>query len=107
MASHAVPDDRIRLKRAYASPGPEDGVQVLADRLWPRGLCKDRAAIDHWMKAVAPRAEFRRWFNHDPARWDEFRRRYAEKLHAHPAELSSLRRLAEARCRHAPVRCSR
>jgi len=77
-------------------PVPEDGVLVLVDRLCSRGLRKGQAAIDHWMKAVAPSAELRRWFNHDPARWDESRRRYAEELRAHPAELDGLRGLTQA-----------
>lgn len=76
----------IRLKRAYEPPSPGDGARVLVDRLWPRGLRKDDAAIDCWMKEIAPSAELRRWFAHDPSRWDAFRRRYLIEL-AHSADL--------------------
>ena len=70
----------IRLKRAYEKPAPDDGLRVLVERLWPRGLSKDRAAVDLWMKDVAPSPELRRWFNHDPAKWNEFQRRYRAEL---------------------------
>jgi uncharacterized protein YeaO (DUF488 family) len=85
---------RIRLKRAYEDPAPEDGVRVLVERLWPRGLSKERAAVDTWMKDVAPSAGLRRWFGHDPARWAEFRGRYREELRGRTTELDELRRLA-------------
>jgi uncharacterized protein YeaO (DUF488 family) len=71
---------RVQLKRAYAPPSPEDGVRVLVDRLWPRGLRKSEAAIDRWVKDVAPSTELRRWFGHDPSRWVQFRRRYKAEL---------------------------
>ena len=71
---------QIRTKRAYDPPTPDDGRRVLVDRLWPRGLKKAEAQIDLWLKEAAPSAELRRWFGHDPARWDEFRRRYAAEL---------------------------
>lgn len=70
----------IRLKRAYEEPAPDDGVRILVERLWPRGLSKERAAVDLWIKDVAPSPELRRWFNHDPARWDEFLKRYRAEL---------------------------
>ncbi len=70
----------IRLKRAYEKPASDDGIRVLVERLWPRGLSKDRAAVDLWIKDVAPSPELRRWFNHDPTRWDEFQRRYRAEL---------------------------
>ena len=82
---------RLRLKRAYEAAEPEDGLRILVDRLWPRGLKKEEARIDHWLKQVAPSAELRRWFGHDPARWDEFRRRYAAELRANPSALAGLR----------------
>jgi uncharacterized protein YeaO (DUF488 family) len=91
---HAMP--RIRLKRAYDPPSPEDGLRVLVDRLWPRGLRKADAAIDRWLKDIAPSTELRRWFGHDPGRWDEFRRRYRDELAAHPDLLDELRGLARA-----------
>ena len=64
------------------------------ERLWPRGLSKERAAVDLWLKDVAPSTELRKWFGHDPAKWPEFRRRYREELRGRPAELEQLRRLA-------------
>lgn len=70
----------IRTKRVYDTPTPEDGVRVLVDRLWPRGLSKDRARIDEWIRELAPSAELRRWFGHDPARWEEFQTRYHAEL---------------------------
>jgi uncharacterized protein YeaO (DUF488 family) len=82
------------LKRVYEPPNAEDGLRVLVDRLWPRGVRKTDAAIDHWLKDVAPSAELRKWFNHDPTRWQDFRRRYASELAAKPIALRSLRRLA-------------
>ena len=70
----------IHLKRAYEKPTPGDGLRILVERLWPRGLTKERAAVDLWMKEVAPSPELRRWFNHDPTRWNEFQRRYRAEL---------------------------
>ncbi len=92
MQGAAKPD--ILLKRAYDPPSPEDGLRVLVDRLWPRGLRKADAAIDRWLKEIAPTAELRRWFGHDPSRWEEFRRRYRAELATHPDLLNELRRLA-------------
>lgn len=84
----------IRLKRAYESASREDGTRILIDRLWPRGLKKADAAIDQWAKALAPSTALRQWFGHDPARWAEFRQRYAEELRDHLEELGNLRALA-------------
>ena len=89
-----APSPAIRLKRAYEDPSPADGVRVLVERLWPRGLSKELAAVDHWPKEVAPSTELRKWFGHDPAKWPEFRRRYRDELCGRPAELERLRRLA-------------
>ncbi|MBV8914407.1 MAG: DUF488 family protein [Acetobacteraceae bacterium] len=75
----------IRIKRAYDPPEPGDGFRVLVDRLWPRGLKRDGAGIDLWLKDAAPSAELRRWFGHDPARWSEFRDRYCQELASNPA----------------------
>ena len=94
MARHAKKFD-IRLKRAYLPPSAEDGVRVLVDRLWPRGVGKTDAAIDRWMKEIAPSTELRRWFGHDPARWDEFQRRYKAELKEDTALLDELRHTAE------------
>ncbi|MCC7328868.1 MAG: DUF488 domain-containing protein [Gammaproteobacteria bacterium] len=84
---------RIRLKRAYEAPARSDGQRILVDRLWPRGLTRDKAAVDHWIKEVAPSSELRKWFGHDPERWPEFRRRYRAELKKNPA-LAELRALA-------------
>ena len=86
--------DHIRLKRAYEAPEAGDGTRVLVDRLWPRGVSKARADLEQWMKDVAPSTDLRKWFAHEPARWDEFRRRYAEELHRNAALLGQLRALA-------------
>jgi uncharacterized protein YeaO (DUF488 family) len=72
-----------------------DGRRVLVERLWPRGLSKEQAAVDVWFKEVAPSTELRRWFGHDPAKWNEFRRRYRAELRQRPAELKRLRGLVE------------
>jgi uncharacterized protein YeaO (DUF488 family) len=70
----------IQIRRAYDPPAADDGLRVLVDRLWPRGLTKDRAHIDVWLKDVAPSSGLRRWFGHDPSKWREFCRRYAGEL---------------------------
>lgn len=85
----------IRLKRAYEAPGPEDGRRYLVDRLWPRGVKKEALQLDGWLKEVAPSNELRRWFGHDPARWEEFQQRYAAELDAQPQNWQPL--LAAAR----------
>jgi len=82
----------IRLKRAYEPASPEDGARILVDRLWPRGVAKADAALDGWMKDIAPSAGLRQWFAHDPARWDEFVRRYRAELAA-PERQDALRDL--------------
>lgn len=70
----------IRLKRAYDEPSRRDGLRILVERLWPRGVSREKAAIDLWLKDVAPSTELRKWFGHDPARWDTFRKRYRAEL---------------------------
>lgn len=85
----------VRLKRVYDPPSPEDGVRLLVDRLWPRGLKRDAAKIDLWLKDAAPSAELRRWFGHDPGRWAEFQERYRAELAAHSEALAALRDLIE------------
>jgi uncharacterized protein YeaO (DUF488 family) len=84
----------VQLKRIYSSPSPEDGVRILVDRLWPRGLTKSEAAIDRWLKDLAPSTELRRWFGHDPSRWEEFCRRYEAELSQMTELLSELRTIA-------------
>jgi uncharacterized protein YeaO (DUF488 family) len=81
----------IHLKRAYESPSPDDGYRILVERLWPRGLKKADAALDLWLKDIAPSPELRRWFSHDPARWEEFCRRYWAELAARPDAVKLLR----------------
>lgn len=86
--------NRIHLKRAYEPPQTSDGLRVLVERLWPRGLTKARANIDLWLKEIAPSPELRKWFGHDVAKWGEFRKRYAVELRRNAASLQTLRRLA-------------
>ena len=74
----------LRIQRVYEPPARSDGQRILVDRLWPRGLSKKGAAIDEWMKEIAPSTELRQWFAHDPAKWAEFQRRYKQELRAHP-----------------------
>ena len=96
MSAHVLAD-HVRLKRVYEPPSPEDGVRVLVDRLWPRGVRKADAAVERWMKDIAPSTELRRWFGHDPERWQEFRRRYKAELRGRSLELDELRELARRR----------
>ena len=85
----------IRLKRAYEASSPADGRRILVERLWPRGLSKEKAGVEVWLKEVAPSTELRRWFGHDAARWEEFRRRYRDELQARPEDVERLRRLVD------------
>lgn len=84
----------VRLKRAYEAAARGDGYRVLIDRLWPRGVSKEEAQLDEWARELAPSSELRRWFGHEPARFDEFRRRYSKELAAHEDKLRELRRRA-------------
>jgi uncharacterized protein YeaO (DUF488 family) len=84
----------IRTKRAYEPADESDGYRVLIDRLWPRGVSRERAELDEWIKELAPSGELRQWFGHDPARFDEFRRRYADELRSQRPLLTALRRRA-------------
>jgi uncharacterized protein YeaO (DUF488 family) len=86
----------VRMKRAYDRPQRADGYRVLIDRIWPRGVSKDEARLDEWARELAPSSELRRWFGHDPAKFDEFRRRYREELTAKEEKLRELRRRARA-----------
>jgi uncharacterized protein YeaO (DUF488 family) len=86
----------INVKRAYEAPDTDDGTRILVDRFWPRGLRKTDAAIDRWIKGIAPSTDLRKWFGHDPARWQEFRQRYADEIQGHPEELDELRACARA-----------
>jgi len=84
----------IKLKRAYDPAEPTDGIRILVDRLWPRGVNKADAALDLWEKELAPSVALRKWFGHDPARWEEFCARYEAEVSQHPEELKQLRALA-------------
>lgn len=89
-----IPAANIKLKRAYEAPSPDDGTRILVDRLWPRGISKEKAALDQWMKEIAPSTELRKWLNHDPQRWNNFRHRYTEELRQHADLVAELRSLA-------------
>jgi uncharacterized protein YeaO (DUF488 family) len=88
-----MPSLEIDLKRAYEAPSDRDGLRILVERLWPRGLTKAAAAIDHWTKDVAPSAKLRAWYGHRPERWPEFRRRYRAELAGNRAAVDRLRTL--------------
>jgi len=91
-----VSRSRVRVRRIYDEPGPDDGVRVLVDRLWPRGITREEARLDRWAKELAPSTELRRWYGHRPERFEAFAHRYREEL-ARPevqASLEELRRLA-------------
>ena len=94
--SKRIPAENVKLKRAYERPSAVDGTRVLVDRLWPRGIKKANANIDHWVKELAPSTELRKWFGHEPARWQEFCKRYAAELRQHRDEVDRLRDLARA-----------
>lgn len=70
----------MKIKRVYLKPDKEDGIRILVDRLWPRGLTKEKASIDLWLKDIAPTTELRKWFDHDPTKWNEFRKKYYLEL---------------------------
>ncbi|MGH3171963.1 MAG: DUF488 domain-containing protein [Trebonia sp.] len=88
----------IRVRRVYDAPSPDDGARVLVDRIWPRGLRKDAARLDIWAKDVAPSADLRTWYGHDPGKFTEFRRRYLAELEA-PGPREALGRLREVAAR--------
>lgn len=85
----------IRLKRIYEPAAAGDGFRVLVDRVWPRGVTKEEAALDLWLKGIGPSTALRKWFGHEPERWEAFRVRYRDELKEHEAELQELRRHAE------------
>lgn len=97
MTKSSFPASHLRLKRAYEPAEPKDGVRILIDRLWPRGVSKTKAALDDWMKEIAPSTTLRQWFSHDPARWMEFQRRYKVELREHGQELDHIRALAKTK----------
>ena len=90
-------DVQIKIKRVYEAHAPDDGQRVLIDRLWPRGLKREDARLDEWLREIAPSDELRRWFGHDPARWEAFQARYRQELEdaEHQAALANLRERAQ------------
>jgi uncharacterized protein YeaO (DUF488 family) len=86
---------KVAIKRVYQEPSDEDGTRVLVDRLWPRGLTKQKANVDLWLKDIAPSTELRKWFSHDPAKWAAFRERYAIELKSKTALLEQLKKLSK------------
>jgi uncharacterized protein YeaO (DUF488 family) len=90
-------DTLIGIKRVYDPAAATDGIRILIDRLWPRGIAKDKLALDRWAKELAPSNELRLWYGHDPARFAEFRRRYLAELEAVSAELAELRAAVRGR----------
>lgn len=80
----------MNIKRVYDKPEKSDGYRILVDRVWPRGLTKEKAAVDLWLKEIAPSTELRKWFGHDPAKWPEFRKRYKQELKENKESVSDL-----------------
>ncbi len=80
----------VFVKRAYDPPAPSDGVRILVDRLWPRGVSKARGKIDYWIKEIAPSTELRRWYNHEPDKWPEFKSRYFVELDQNPGRIEEI-----------------
>ncbi len=85
-----MPNLSIQIKRIYEDPAATDGRRILVDRLWPRGLSKDKAKIDYWAKDIAPSTELRQWYGHDPAKWTAFQKKYAAELRANDKYLTEL-----------------
>jgi uncharacterized protein YeaO (DUF488 family) len=90
----------IKLKRIYDAPEPSDGYRILVDRLWPRGMSKQKAAVDLWLKEIAPSDALRKWFGHDPERWTEFQKRYRTELRKQSALISQIKTLGK---KHATI----
>src|SRR6266852_4893376 len=89
----------IKLKRAYAAPSKDDGFRILVERLWPRGVSKEKAAIDLWLKDAAPSTNLRKWYGHDPNKWPEFRKRYWAEL----KQAGDAIKLLNEKCKESPV----
>lgn len=87
----------VKIKRVYDPASPGDGKRILVDRLWPRGIKKEDASVDEWLKDIAPSAELRKWFGHDPAKWHDFRRRYRDELSQKEEIVEGLRQEAQTR----------
>ena len=82
---------KTKIKRVYEKPAKEDGFRILADRLWPRGLTKEKASVDLWLKEIAPSTELRKWFGHDPEKWNEFKKKYVAELKKNKETVSILK----------------
>lgn len=89
--------NKLLIKRVYDAPEPGDGARVLVDRLWPRGLSKQQALIDHWLKDIAPSSELRKWYGHDDSQWDEFKIRYFNELSALNEPVTALHELMKGK----------
>ena len=87
----------IKIKRVYEQPDKDDGVRILVDRLWPRGLTKEKAAVDLWLKEIAPSTELRKWFGHDPDKWKSFRGRYETEIRHNDDLIKVLKEKAKGR----------
>jgi len=85
------PESTMKIKRVYEAAHIEDGKRILVDRLWPRGLTKEKARVDLWLKDIAPSTELRKWFGHEPLKWDEFKERYIEELKNNEKQTSVLK----------------
>lgn len=81
----------VKIKRVYEEPSSQDGKRILIDRLWPRGISKEKGKIDIWMKDIAPSTELRKWFGHDPAKWEEFQKKYLDEIRQNPSAVSQLK----------------
>jgi uncharacterized protein YeaO (DUF488 family) len=81
----------VKIKRVYEAPDANDGKRILVDRLWPRGLTKEKADVDLWLKDIAPTTDLRKWFSHDPAKWEEFKKRYFDELKNNKEPVSLLK----------------
>lgn len=85
----------IKIKRVYEQPDQADGMRILVDRLWPRGLTKEKASVDLWLKDIAPSTELRKWFGHEPDKWEEFKARYLLELKGNPEQVHLLKQAME------------
>lgn len=81
----------IKIKRVYEAPEKSDGFRILVDRVWPRGMTKEKASVDLWLKEIGPSTSLRKWFGHDPERWTEFKKRYMQELKADKEEVATLK----------------
>ena len=82
---------KVVIKRVYEKPGDDDGFRILVDRLWPRGLTKEKAALDLWLKEIAPTTELRKWFNHEPEKWPDFQKKYLKEIKENKEALATLK----------------